>query len=419
MKKIIFILLFPIQLAFGQPDIYLDSCYNWARTNYPSLRNTDLWKEISILNQDNYSTAYLPQVILNGRITYQSDVTSIPISVPGMSIPDPPKDRYNAYAEIQQTIWDGGLSKLNKSMEEAILKSNLSQLEIEVYQLKTQVANSFYSWLSADLQKQVLAAQEKILSTQLIKTEAAIANGASEPSTAISLQAEILKLKQQTFELEAAREASLLALSILTGREIDNEAVPNLTASVVIHSDTLLNRPEIQHLRAKAAQIETQKNLLTKTRNPNIFGFGQVGFGKPGLNMLADDFKGYYLVGVGISWKAFDWSNTAQQKQVLQLQQETLLNQEKTISQNFQLLLSRQNQQIIKLKRMIGSDQQLVELRSKITSAVTSKLENQTITASEYIREVEAETIARLQLKLHRIQLEEARERYKILSGIN
>ena len=140
---------------------------------------------------------------------------------------------------------------------------------------------------------------------------------------------------------------------------------------------------------------------------------------RPGLNMLLNEFKGYYMFGVGVSWNAFDWKNTTRQKQVLQLQQEMIQSQEATFIQNIQLLLVQQKEQISKIETMLGNDQKMVALRTDITKAAASKLENESITASDYIQELQAETIAKLNYELRKIQLNEAQEKYNLIKGKN
>jgi len=416
MKQLIILLLIPFQFAYGQIDVPLDSCYEWAQKNYPNLRQSELWQEIYSLNQENHETTYLPKVTLNGQITYQSDVTEIPVSMPGIAIPTVTKDRYNAFAELQQTIWDGGISKSNKTLEEAILKSNLSQLDVELYKLNEQVAQAFFTALVIDKQKAVLNAQIKALNEQLKVVESGIRNGFVEESAALVLKAEILNLEQNTVQLDAAKNAAVQMLSIFTGKNI-SENSEFTYKSIAVKFDTFYLRPELQLFANQINQLGTQQGLLSKTRNPKLFGFGKLGYGKPGLNMLLDEFKGYYLVGVGISWNAFDWKNTTRQKQVLQLQKEMLQTQEQTFIQKLQLLLVQQKEQISKLEKMLDNDNKLVELRTEISKAAASKLENETITASDYILEIQAETISKLNYELHKIQLNKAIEKYNLIKG--
>uniref|UniRef100_UPI003216665B TolC family protein n=1 Tax=uncultured Draconibacterium sp. TaxID=1573823 RepID=UPI003216665B len=416
MKKLIVLLFLPIQMAFGQTNVPLDSCYAWARKNYPNLKQSELWQKITSLNKENHTTNYLPQVSLNGKITYQSEVTEIPVAMPGISVPSVSKDRYNAYAELQQTIWDGGISSANKSLEDAILKSNLSQLEVELYKLNEQVAQAFFTILIVDKQQAVLQAQIKTINERLKTVQSGIRNGVLEKTSALVLEAEILNLEQNSVQLQAAKNASVQMLEILTGESFsENSAFIYSNTDAGFNAELL--RPELQLFSSQQNQLGSQKGLLTKTRNPKVYGFGQLGYGKPGLNMLLDEFKGYYLVGIGISWNAFDWKTTARKKQVLQLQQEMLQSQEATFRQNIQLLLIRQKEQIVKLETMLNNDQKMVDLRNNITKAAASKLENETITASDYIQELQAETVSKLNYELHKIQLNEAQEKYNLIKG--
>lgn len=184
-----------------------------------------------------------------------------------------------------------------------------------------------------------------------------------------------------------------------------------------MNTQSELSRPELQLFLAQKTQLEKQSELLTKSRNPKLFGFGQAGYGRPGLNMLNDEFDTYYLIGVGLSWKAFDWKTTSRQKQMLQLQSQMISKQEETFNQNINLLLASQNEQIEKLEKLLESDAKMVALRSEIAQTSASKLENETITTSDYIQDVQAETIAKLNIELRRVQLNEAVEKYNLIKG--
>ena len=237
-----------------------------------------------------------------------------------------------------------------------------------------------------------------------------------EISAALIVQAEILSMEQNTVQLDAAKSASVQMLSILTGATFTENSDFRYNTSTANFNEEFI-RPELNLFASQRNQLGTQQGLLGKTRNPKLYGFGQVGYGKPGLNMLLDEFKGYYIFGVGVSWNAFDWKNTTRQKQVLQLQQALIQSQEATFIQNIQLLLVQQIEQISKIETMLGNDQKMVVLRTDITKAAASKLKNETITTSDYIQELQAETVAKLNYELRKIQLNEAQEKYNLIKG--
>ena len=415
-KYFLIILIYNATVVFAQPEVSLDDCYNWARENYPNLKQTEIWPKITSLKKENLKINYLPQVTLNGQATYQSDVTKVDIAMPGISLPSVSKDQYKAYAEMKQSIWDGGITAANAKLEEAVLQSQLSQVEVELYQLNEQVLQAFFTALAMDKQKEVLAAQKKVLQEKLKAVQSGVENQMVEKSAALALEAEILNLEQNELQLEAGKNTAIQMLSVLTGQTIGKNASLKYETPEE-NTQTKLTRPELQLFSAQKTQLEKQNELLTKTRNPKVFGFGQAGYGRPGLNMLNNNFDTYYMVGLGVSWNAFDWKKTSRQKQMLQLQSQIISKQEETFNQNISLLLAQQNEQIQKLEKLLETDAKMVTLRTEIAHTSASKLENETITTSDYIQDVQAETIAKLNIGLHRIQLNEAKEKYNLIIG--
>ena len=92
--------------SFGQTVLTLDSCYQKARANYPLIKQFDLLDQTKSLSLEKTSRGYLPQISIGGQATYQSDVTSLPITLPNMSVPTVDKDQYKIYGEIVQPITD-------------------------------------------------------------------------------------------------------------------------------------------------------------------------------------------------------------------------------------------------------------------------------------------------------------------------
>jgi len=416
MKRLLIFLIFPLNIAIAQNQVSLEDCYTLARKNYPNFKHSELWHEISGLKKENIKTAYLPKLALHAQATYQSDVPGIEIPIPNISIPTVSKDQYKTYFELKQNIWDGGMTSANLELEDALLKNSLHELEVEIYKLNEQVAQSFFTILILEKQKDVLLAQKMVLEEKLGVLESAVRNGMMEKSSLLVLQAEILNLEQSEIQLESGKNAAIKMLSILTGENFTNNTSFHTEENGLVKNSEL-NRPELNLFSSQAESLENQMALLDKTRNPKIFGFGQAGYGKPGLNLLNDDFDTYYLVGIGISWNAFDWKNTLRKKQILKLQQGIIGRQKQTFEQNIQLLLARQAEEINKLQSILKNDTEIISLRIEISKAAASKLANETITASDYVQELQAETAAKLSFELHKIQLKEAIEKHLIIQG--
>jgi len=409
-------LLFPIQMLMAQETVTLEQCQNWARESHPVLKQQELYRQILDLKNENNSTTYLPQVNLNAQTTYQSDVTQLPIKLPGMDVPLVSKDQYKFYLDLKQTIWDGGLSKAKELINEAENAGNQQQVEVELYQVKERINQFFFTSFLIQENIKVLDKKIETLTERRKQLESAVNNGMVLSSELDQLLAELIKTDQIIIELKSRRETVLSALAILTGKA--TEQLQNLTLTEpVIETDLPLMRPELDLFSKQNELLSANSEILQKQRNPKLFGFGQAGYGRPGLNMLNNEFDTYYLVGVGFSWNVLDWKTTERQKQVLKFQQDIIQTKQETFVRNIDLATDQQIKEINQITELLKGDEELIQIRGRITKSSSSKLENGTITTADYIQDLNAETTARMMLETHKIQLKEARIKLENIRG--
>ena len=106
MKRWIVLLLFFTEFVSAQTvsRLTLSQAYDLAEKNYPVTRQKDLVRQTEDITVENLRRGYLPQPTLSGQATYQSDVTGIDISLPGIKIQSPAKDQYKVLADLSQVI---------------------------------------------------------------------------------------------------------------------------------------------------------------------------------------------------------------------------------------------------------------------------------------------------------------------------
>ncbi len=416
-KLLFFALLLSAHLLMAQESVTLEQCQTWARENQPVLKQLDLYQQILNLKNENNATSFLPQVNLNGQATYQSDVTKIGISIPNMKIPVVDKDQYKFYLDFKQMIWDGGLSKAKELINNAESAGNLQQTEIELYQVKEKVNQFFFTSFLIQENLKILDKKSETLAERRKILESAVNNGMVLASELDQLLAELIKTDQMVIELKSNKETVTYALSILTGKTTGQMANLVLSEDQVM-LDKPLMRPELDLFSKQNELLNVNSEILKKQRNPKLFGFGQAGYGKPGLNMLNNEFDTYYLVGLGFNWNVLDWKTTKRQQQQLKLQQDIIQTKQESFIRNIDLATDQQNKQISQFTELMKSDQKLIEIRERITKTSASKLENGAITMADYIQDLNAETTAKLTLETHKIQIQEARIKLENIRGI-
>ncbi len=404
-------------MANGQTAITLEELQQSARENYPLTRQQVLLQQSHELSLDNLQKNYLPQLSLDAQASYQSDVTKVPITIPGEEIPVLSKDQYKATLNINQTIYDGGMTHRKKAVEVAGHQVEQQQLEVELYQLRDRVNNLFFNihLLQQNLALTELLVQE--LTEQKQQAQARANNGVVLPVNVDILQAELLKVEQQQIELNAQKTASLEILSMLTGMSLD-ENTTLVKPEISFSSETSLeSRPESILFTYQHQRIEASKELTGAKLTPQFSAFAQVGYGRPGLDFLDNTFTDFYMAGLRMHWSVWDWNASNNEKQKLDIQQNIIQTQQEAFALNTNLQLSQKESEIEKFKALAEKDEEIISIRTKIKETASSQLNNGVITATEFVDELHAENQAKLNLELHKLQLLKTQIEYQHLLG--
>lgn len=221
MKNTLWILLVcSTSLLPAQKTLVLDSVLQQAEANYPLKR-----QELLIDQQRNFSLAalnkgFLPQLSINGQASYQSDVTSVPVVLPGISIETLDKDQYRITADMTQVLYDGGNIEAQKNIQRAGAEVEQARMKVELQKMRELVRKYYLGVLMLDEQIEQLEITDKYIELGIRRMESAVKNGVAFRSQLSVLQAEALKNKQRMTELRAGRSSLLQVLSLYTGSPI-------------------------------------------------------------------------------------------------------------------------------------------------------------------------------------------------------
>lgn len=381
----------------------LEDCYKLARQNFPLIKQKELIQKTKEYSIDNISKGYLPQFVINGQATYQSDVTEIPVKLPNTIIPALDKDQYKLYAEVNQTLFDGGVKKLEKHSVEANAAVEQQKLEVELYKLNERINQLFFGILLVNEQLAQTDILKKDIQLGITKIDAAIANGTALKSSGDALQAELLKADQRAIELKSASRGYRDMLSLFINKPLDEHIVLERPGKIIAAST--INRPEILLYDTEKKSLDVQTSLIKAKNLPKAGLFLQGGYGRPALNMLKNDFDAYYIGGAKITWSLSGLYTSKKEKALVNIKSKSVDLQKEVFLFNTNLTLKKQNAEISKLEELIQSDNGIIQLRTRIKNTALSQLEYGVINSSDYLREVNAEDQAKQTQFLHEIQL--------------
>ena len=132
MKRTILSFALFLAATLVHAQLTLEECQRQAQANYPLVRRYGLIEKAREYDLANVGKGYLPQFSLSGKATYQSDITKLPVDIPGIDIETVRKDQYQVMLELQQTIWDGGDIRSRKRLTHAAAEVELEQQNVDM-----------------------------------------------------------------------------------------------------------------------------------------------------------------------------------------------------------------------------------------------------------------------------------------------
>lgn len=412
-----FLFLFPLLLSAQENKIIsLEEAFNLAEQNYPLIHQKDLIKRSEKLSLQNLNTNFLPQLTVSGQATYQSDVTKVNIPFPGISDISQTKDQYKAVGEVDQLVYDGGLTKGQKNIQQLNSTVEENKLAVDLYNLKARINQLYFNILYQD---NLLAQTDLVLKDIYVgidKVKPQVENGVSLRSNLQLLQAQLMQTQQRAIEIKAARKGLADALSLLINQPVLETTKLQLPAEYN-NIDTTLNRPELKLYQSQSELIAGQEDLIHARNLPKATAFFQGAYGKPGLNLLSKEFKTFYITGVRLNWSLGSLYNNKRDKQLIQVNRQTVDLQKQVFVLNTQSQLQQQKSDIDKFARLVATDNSIIQLRKQVTDAAKAQLENAVITVNDYLTQVNAEDQARQALILHQLQLRQAQISFAISTG--
>lgn len=420
MKKhfLLAMLVMPFQLL-SQPlqKLTLEQAYDLSAKNYPVVKQKDLIKQTADISIDNLQKGFLPQVAISAQATYQSDVTKVPVSLPGFTIEAAAKDQYRLVADVSQLVFDGGLTKEQKVYQQMNAAVEEQKVEVELYKLKERINQVYLGILYLAEQLKQVDLVKTDIQTGIKRIEAQVQNGTAFRSSLNMLKAELLKTDQRTIEIKSSKRGLTDVLALFIGQPLNENIQLEKPASVLAVTSIEIARPELKLYTDQEKLIGQQDKLITAKNLPKASVFVQGGYGRPALNQLKNDFDFYYIGGFRFNWSLGGLYTKKKEKELVEVNKKIVEVQKEFFLLNTNTQLVQQYSEIEKLQQLITSDNEIIGLRGIVKEAAKAQLENGVITANDYLKEINAEDQARQTLITHQLQLLQAQINYNTISG--
>ncbi|GAO27787.1 TolC family protein [Geofilum rubicundum] len=389
--------------TLGAQPVQLEDCWERSRAHYPlNDASRALVEELTQERMKNSAAAWYPQLEMGAQASWQSDVPHVDLDNPMFDLPMAPKDQYKAFAEVSQTLYNGGYTRGNKRLTAAEGGAEQQDLEVKLREVKSTVTDVYFSLLKLREQKKQMVAYMDDLDARVRELSSAVKNEMVHVTELNLLEVEKMKAEKQQMALTSSEQALLEILSLFTGTSISEEDELTVPREDLFMSPEA--RPERKVYAFQQEQLEARQALNQVATRPKLAAFAQAGYGNPGFNMLKDEFDTFYMVGLRLRWQPWDWKVSSRNDKVLALQSELLQQRESSFDLELQRTHYQLSGELQQYQYKMATDSAIVAKHQQIVAHYQTRLKNGAITAADYISALNAASRAQLEMKINHLQ---------------
>jgi outer membrane protein TolC len=408
----------------AETTLSLGELHRAAEASDPRARGIALLQQQWELRDRNIAVQRLPGFSVESQGQYQTDVPSSPITnAGGQPLFQAPKETYDAFLRIDQRLFDPTVSR-QAALQRAQLAEDQSRVRTALYALRQQVSDAFFAVALLDQRAGVLAAAIADLTARAAEMDARVREGTAVRADFAAIEASRLQRRQEEDELRTNRRAALERLATLVGRTIDPAATPILPDLGVAVSRAraagllVTGRPEFAQFARVRERLERQREIAAVQTQPKLSAFGRIGYGRPGLNFVRDEFDSYGIGGIRLQWNAWSWGTPTRESEIARLQADIVTAEEEAFARTLRQSTDTDVATIERLERSVASDAQIISLREEVERAARARMEEGVVTSADYVARQSELVQSRYARASHEVELAQARARLLVTLGV-
>lgn len=394
MKKIIFLFLASITLVHGQSDT--------LTIEQSLLKGLNLSKEIQISNsnvliaESQVTSAWsnlLPKLTLGANYNHLS---TMPFQLNLPIIPTSTDDVLNVFyanATIEQPLFTGLRLISLKNAAELSKKASILDNSNVMNKKALEIYEAFWGYYKALKYVEILEENLVVLNSQKKNVENFVSSDMATKNELLKVNVAEADIKSKIIDAKHQSKLVLANFNRVIGLSLDSKTkiiAADISDSLfsesfsTLLSEALNSREELlaNNLRSKAANERI--TAAKSTWFPQISAFGSYYYVKlDGASLINSDASNFWMVGVGMQWKIWDWWNTSANKKIAEQQHFQIDVSNKMLKEKIEMEVYNNYLKLESEAEKIKLNKLQVESAEENFRIMSNKFENQVATSTE------------------------------------
>jgi outer membrane protein TolC len=322
----------------------------------------------------------------DGSYLFKSE--QMEISFPGQSMIVGAKHNYDMSLWLKQPIFTGNIVTNSIKISEIQLAIAQTQTSIEKIEIEAKIKSSYFNYHLLLNKKKSLDTLIRQLNLHLKKIRNFYREELVKKTDLLETRR---KIREQEINVEALNHSihsEKIHFETLCGVDIDTVAVDFRERGWHYHrafKEFKKSHPVLKVLAERILMLNTQGKIVKGEYLPQIAGFAELHYGKPGIDFFKNQWGFYFQGGIRFGLKLFDWNKRKRQlttldygvKKVVNQRDDFILEGEKHLKQLFDARRS--------IKKKMGILDHLVQLADEDARLKAGLYQEQQVSNIDYL----------------------------------
>ncbi|MFC1528816.1 TolC family protein [Candidatus Latescibacterota bacterium] len=373
--------------------------------------------EMSGLDAVSAEKGWYPSVSVSTRANIISELMEI--EMPFKTIRFGDYDTYDFCLRFNQLLYDGG--RLKALREASLDRAAMSSYRSEAVRLGVEYQAKTAFWRIVMTGQTLKAAQHSIIEAQnhlkdvnaRYKEGMVLENDVLRARLRVS-QAEMDMISRNT-GLESARAAFRKLVALDHDEEVTvewNDEYSSGTISPELEKAVEL-RPEFRVFDAALAVSEKSARQAQADIRPAVGFFGAFNYGKPGLDLPANEWMHYFSGGVMVNWNIWDWGTSSRnvekamitRKQTMKKREDFIRELTNQLTDTVAECNEAQKREILAQQAAEYAERQLEQINVSYREGIVTETDYDNAHAV-YTRAILEKSVSSIVLRLHEAKIE-------------
>lgn len=365
----------------------LPECVHAALSNNPGLKVAESEAGIAAADADQAKAARLPSLDFSGSYRRQSTIPELHFDAPlfqqffpkgGIKLGS--LDNSDLRLTLSQPLFTGFRLSGSRRAAEAMAGAKESELKRQRGELIFRVESAYAALLQAQKGAEIARSAREQIAAHLRDVEVMVEQGLARRDERLRVEvkaseADLALLQAENgVALAAAALENLLAAPLPAGTGLTAMGPGHIEPGTLEASLQLAaaNREELASLARAHQAADAGRKIARGGRLPALAGFASYGYGKPGLDMIRNEWMDYWLVGVGAEWNLWNGGRTVSRIEQAELRLKGIAESERQLREAIALDVKQAHLRLNEASKRLEVAGRMAE-QARASFAVTEK----------------------------------------------